>query len=757
MVRFMIVLAATACLYVGGMGRIAQAAETPRTSDLAFEKAHETAVAANPAGLVFQIHVKDNRTVFHMGERIPLILSIANNSALSYEVLPHDFGRTLGKSDHFATDRPEGVIDPEAVTEPWHHLNMISGNFGIEKLEKATQSFEIPLNEYLAFERPGTYQVYDTTDRVWSGTIEHRPGENSHVVPLVSNVVTVTIIPHDPAWEKQTFQQALAHYRGKHGSNVDLQTLKYLRTWDAAVALLRLVEAAPAHFNGPSPDFVASPVDTPYRQKLREQVIQDIQDPDIGITEHTLDVYAMLTYCEKHSGDTAALAPYARGLSYYSDAFDMLASVVQKKRGAAWARSLATLAIGALPAQLNGYQQELMECFDLLPVDEQYFLLRDDFPYAFDSAIVPALARMVATPANDVNPDVTQHSEELAVDSQWQSDELDWRRHQVTDLAMQRLIELDPVRAQSIALAQICRKWPTVDPGPLMRMPGPPVDLDADLLANIRDAFLGKADLCTHACLVGRFGSAAIRLPIEALYLAHKQELVGFLLYADNRLHSNRLILPALMAYFGRVDPSFAQAQITELGDTLVECDAVMASIDFSPVVEKKALSDLRDGDPSLIYDPINAFVLYGRPEHKAALLSRLRSGDADSDGVNRWLTRYLPVGRSWVLSAEDLALIAKSNQRDGNASAATGDHLVELIPKIDADFDTLGWFNGYWHVDDCALDTKTGLLKKLALYPQGTRFVMKIDRMPWQKQTFAELSAFLKAHGMSLEEKHGW
>jgi hypothetical protein len=159
----------------------------------------------------FSIAFKDERRAFHPGEAIPIGLTfdLQARDDVSPGNYEHCYG--LGVADA-VLDRTAGAVDPQADLWKNGAIEIPCGIFGgkmggyISADGVSTfppVKFDVYLNQAVRFDRPGVYRFYIRS--------RHRIADDRHYIPpLISNVLTLEIVPRDPAWEGRTLAEALA-------------------------------------------------------------------------------------------------------------------------------------------------------------------------------------------------------------------------------------------------------------------------------------------------------------------------------------------------------------------------------------------------------------------------------------------------------------------------------------------------------------------------------------------------------------------
>jgi len=715
-----------------------QPAVSPEDAAASFVTEHDKAISANPAGLTFTLRTKDGRTTFHAGERIPIELVFENHATTKYSVLGFNASRgVVGRVDQFVSDRPGDAVDPQEFTEDEHRTGF-AGFLAVGPISTSPVVASTDLNAWIALDQPGVYKLYDRTCRVTTSKdrIEaafHLP-TSPDTKPLASNIVTITILPHDTTAEQNTIQGSLRNLNGNRPWQA-FYTIEYMRTLASGKALLQLAEEHVPYPQqaGLQQEIIATLAESPHKSELLQILRDDFSAPGIGITDMAVEAYVSIA---SHIDDTRTMkahqndSPRMRQAVKRQQVIQLLKTILETKRGSARAITLATLAYIHSYTDKEPYTRELMSCFDLLPSDQQYDLLKSNTPFAHDRAMEPVLINLLETQPVKNTP--------LQKDTR--------------EIALQSLLYYDPPKAHKIISDEIQKKWPTVNPGPLMHLPALPAGLDGTLLRNFQAASVGQGDIFAQAFLVGHFATAAIRKPIEDIFLQRKRV---WQVIQSQETDVDKEILPPLFAYFYRVDPTFAEAQLSTVPDDLLDM-RTSALVAFSPGLEKAIIARLDSADSNVVYDAAMALAASGAPRHKTILVSAMRSADTSNYRtlkINEALLAALTSARSWILNDNEYAALHTS------VLSFNGQHIpLKAIHVIDMDaadwstqYDLSTWIGGPWSVDNCKLVSKEELKEKLLQFPAGTTFQMAVDDKPWRVQVFDELKTFLQTHSMSI------
>jgi hypothetical protein len=244
---------------------------------------------------------------YYMGEVITATLTFSIESKDPYFLSGPSGGRSGRVND--VAFRGEGD-DHRPIPDPleWYLKNhfLMGGGGGTQK-RLGPLEFSLAANQWLQFERPGTYQLY-----AWSSCLV--PGVRGSVydqrpprVELVSDPVTITIEPLPGEAEKKIIEeatQALNKQRevGRFDLAFDaLERLRFLQTPAASDALLQFVDVGGSEtslaFYG-RPNYAASAA----------HILTLVQEGRLGLSENLLYLYSGLksgSFLDFVSGDDA--------------------------------------------------------------------------------------------------------------------------------------------------------------------------------------------------------------------------------------------------------------------------------------------------------------------------------------------------------------------------------------------------------------------------------------------------------------------
>ena len=166
-----------------------------------FELRHAAALKARPAGLTATLQTRNGRTTFNLFEPIPLEAAFSSSRPNTYSIEIKEGYNAAGVDYWFAVDRLQDTIRNE---EPGTILGIVCCMNERPYLTSRPTVLTYQLGNFLRFEKAGRYQVYYTTRRVFHGL--GPAGDQGHGLSdftTVTNILTLTILPDDPDWDRQ--------------------------------------------------------------------------------------------------------------------------------------------------------------------------------------------------------------------------------------------------------------------------------------------------------------------------------------------------------------------------------------------------------------------------------------------------------------------------------------------------------------------------------------------------------------------------
>jgi hypothetical protein len=596
-----------------------------------------------PSDVHFKLSLADNKTVYRIGERIPLVMEFtAEREGYNVEILP-DSGQP-------ALD--DVVVSPDAGITHW--LDELNDNrrygrhvVSTDKLTSSPRRVEMILNDTLRFDSPGRYTVGVTTRRVAAGP-------TNPPVFLTSNSISFEIqamSEADEAKEVKRISDLLDTKRGYESDEELSKQLSYL-TGDPSTheKVRRFIKPEQRggnyHSNLWSGLFIAR-----NRALVLRLVEAALRDPNIPVTTQILysatRLKMLFTHGVRNKPVTVADSfqpeedPRSREIR---DAYVVeLAAGLGKRTGTSQTTTAMTILSSppkdpqAASAGLRETKRILVQQFDTLHPYSQDLLLRMSWDQLQDPALIPPLKKMLAS------SDVTAK--------------------RIREIVLKRLIEIAPDEARPYVIAEIRDPSSLVDPKTLGALKEESLpEVDGSLLEQIRPLMRvnqgrDRTYLKFKASLLVRFATDSIYRDLIELYRPVAQKLPpdgrGVLL-AYFAKHNEQDAIPLIEQAVSDLKPQEEPAVLREL-TALYYSDAI-------GVIVKKLLET---DDVSAASHAAYLLSLHGSAGDEQVLEARLKrwqeqwrnrvaEADAQRQGrIERELIHALIIGKSWKFPPE--------------------------------------------------------------------------------------------------------
>lgn len=530
-----------AALLLAGARMFAQDAFLERWKDLALRQ---------PAAVKFLITAP--KTEFFFGEVIPLELTFTSTQ-------PGTFATDSGLQDRVGRMNylEEFVVDPAPLSEdPLQGLPGGAGSMGGLSggpviLSERPFAFERVLNEWVRFRQPGEFRVYVVSRRV--SQIEDPGHPDGHpawyargkAVELVSNVLTLKIVPAPPAWVTEQITAAKKVLDAPAAPNGEaakqrLSAVRVLRFLDSPEAAEELVRRLTEGQDVDSFAAYMGVLASPYRKQLLPLMEQRLVASDQPVWDRYLETLAHLAELVASGGPMAPYPKEAAAQKARQEEAKRRADVQEQKRNEYAARLIASLPSkqpyarasslntllntgtrnGAEPPWLRSVAASLIADFRSLPAMTESMLLEYRWSILKGPAILPVLRDLIANPPpQQFDPPVQS-------------------------VALRRLYELSPVEGRTIIVNEIRQ--------PTKYFPFSTLAILADAaLPELNDALVERMD----GLLILRYATGDVVKRVEDAYLARNKEL-------------DRQNLPTcagpLAFYFLKYDPPFGERLLRE-------------------------------------------------------------------------------------------------------------------------------------------------------------------------------------------------
>lgn len=684
----------------------------------------------------------DGRTQYHMGEAIPLKITLTSTVSATYRV-EEDCMQNVA---YRFTVTPDGFASRKKELEAANamYFGNCHGFAPVKDLLLAPEISSMTLNDWFRMEKSGTYAVTVTVSRLG--------------FPVTSNSIAIEILPSDTQWEKE---QAALGEAELSSPQAQCSILPYLDTEAAELAMAR-------HYTGDGRcdrSFYTPLVNAKARGQVLEVMEEGLRDPDKPIARDYLSLLAVLQIYAKHPewfptpAADAAMSDKERGLrtqmmmvaAVEAKAQDMqaLADVATKKSTAARAISLLSL---LQISQEKGVRDADATKFVLMAEKE--------LPEVLSS--LPNLLSVLVSDPELLQSSAAEPMLRAILDS---SDHFDQR-----STALRCLNDIDPAAAREYILAAI--QFPGRMPGlvgdDLIVLPDKELpELDGNLLQQLQDRLVrAPGDSSGEAELLARYASPAIEPQVRALV----EGKIGTM-YEYSEAY--------LIAYFLRVDPpAGSQMLLQEKRDPYGFIQRIM-TLGWWPALGEAGMRMFDSGDGG---EPINALTVlqWTMPhEGREKVLERFRQWSAQSkplaaaiDGSRRGINspegiaaarteegymQALLGPEQWVPTADEVAEVGaiclsqscKDTAAKLEKDAREGRVEVTVLPAAFHAPDP-GFLLGF----QLGFEQTAKLEEKLEQYPKGTVVTLQpfMGGLIQMERLRDELQPWAKANGLTIE-----
>jgi len=714
----------------------------------------------------FEVRTATGQTTFHIGERIPLILSFTGPDK-TYGILLFNFGRSDPlRLDSFAIAPATGWVDSLAA----YSLFSAGGCCGAKQsgsLSSKPTTLQVDLNEWARFDDPGTYTVTITTHRISPGT------EGSLGAPhidVTSNPLQIHIIPATPKWQKAILDRSLKELAIPHDVSDDSPKQRVpiadLRFLDTPASIATLAAYVRDDRPGTNDDAALGLVGLPRNLKDVGLAAMNklIDDPSFPVSQQFLETIpwlqiddAPLPNLESETEIRAAFATHQAVMQPFLDAaWEATASQLPRKEGPARAVTAQTLVelqpahpSAAALAQLGSI---LRASFPNLSTPDKARLLAEQWDAIRSRSLIPQL-RALAESTPGENDDM-----QFGVGSM----------RSLRASALERWYEFEPDSAMIEILHQIGTTFPKLTAADLHFLPDQTFPQFESLWAQ---GLIDGSDINDYepaASLLIRFGAGGAIPQMTALLTKQTSD------YSCNRLDE-------ALAYLVKFDPQAAtrffnrpagKHQASEYNCSTSQIDFV-ASFVQDPILTQVALKALSSSDPPAVSDALTYLRKFGDESVKQPILDRYLQWSSEwsnkpidpnvtaNPGYDEFnevhddrylgddLARALLAAQAWL---PDPALVAnvqshcRGKQMCDEVARISEPNLTVLVTPPHEQYDL--------HIG--AFDPATMELfeAKLDQFPKGTIFTlehMNTGSGSYQNRFEATMPAIFARHGMKL------
>jgi hypothetical protein len=449
--------------------------------------------ARQPQAVTFQISAA--KSEFYLGELIPLELSFTSTQPKAFSAdtrLQDRVGRMNGTE--------EFLVAPAALTEdpllglPGQTGGMGGLSGGPMLLSDKPFTIERLLNEWVRFRKPGEYRIAVLSRRVTPADptrseyyLQTHPG--GAPLELVSNILTIDIVPAPAAWVKRQIADAVGVLNAPADLSEEtrqrrLRAVRTLRFLDSPEAAIELARHLGSGDDVDSWSLHMGVLGSPYRKQLLPVLEARFLAPDQPVWNRYLDTLTRLSdlvaaghtrkeYAARLIASLPSKEPQARVISLNT----LLDSTNHDGGDASWLPPVAA---------------SIIADFRSLPSNMQTNLLLSRWNIIGSPAMLPVLREIYAYPLE---------------------------QQAARDIAVRRIYELAPEEGRRIVLSQLAGQNTYLSLSTLEMLP------DRNL-PELNDILASRLEAGQYAdSLILRYATGDIVQRVEQGYLKRNQEL----------------------------------------------------------------------------------------------------------------------------------------------------------------------------------------------------------------------------------------
>jgi hypothetical protein len=709
---------------------------------------------SSTADVQFKLSVAGEKTVFQLGEIVPLDLSFTANKEGAY----------------WAESRPEGrntrlfyelyCVKPAAPDPLETYFNGNGGAVDGPAYDNplGTKPFvaHVELNEFLTL-MPGKYEIYAVSSRVfYDPTCKGWFCVSQTWAVVQSNAIGIEIRPAPREWEMAQIDEAqriLASSSHPEEAYHAARTLRFLNSEDAARALVRNYSGKEDYDQAGARELKLGLFGSPFRQLILSEMHDLVTAPERAVTEGFLDTLSRLqitadpAWATLTGSETAdARRQFIRRYTDHETALlnaeaRRLVAALPNKIGVARATSAeAVLKCCADDAELaDPAKRALVASWKYLPEVDQMRLVTADWQVLNSPGMVPILEQMLLSPVpRPGGLSNTAHHD-----------------------ALKHLYELAPLDAR-----------PFIDQDLRASRTRPPVELlelltGAELAAAVQPSIDRIASDQGDQSDYERLDRFAGREELPQIDAAFERSLKA----RDCKGQGS------MIHYFIRVDPIHAADKADEILDEEATSNCVpnlFLNLEESlSVVEGSAIRALNHPNFWVVQDAAGALGRYGTGDAESALWARLeqqhrmlqkrvappelKPGKVDDEiMISQDLIEAIGTGTAWLSPPEKLARLRELTDTEGERKSI--DDSIRIWKDEPPTIEPIWWDEDFVQFNFLPLSnlTEAQLKTRIALYPKGTKIMWEIwnPGFPRQSVLRAELEKFqswMKPLGIEL------
>ncbi len=410
----------------------------------------QAAVASSSTDDGAQLRVSTPKSTYRQGELIPLDLAFTAKDDKRYQINMATYDRSGRMSyESFHVEPADGTSDPLAVYFKSSGMLMMGGLTNFQFLSPKPYIVHLNLNEWVRFDKPGSYRLIVKSSRVGSSRVETFSHGGQH--EIVSNGLDLQIVAPDPAWEESQLKRILADFdaspppkysMSSEGRLAAATELRYLGSPDAAREMAR-------HLRGDENQVdwqcMLGLIGSPNKEVGLQEMHRLLLDPDFAVTGMFLRAMVLIPLTAENDAKILQLAM----ASNMADGRSMLLQALPIKRGHALAISADTLLSSEPPTDEGEAHQQLVATlisnFDQLSLDQKNWWLGMKWETVKSPQWLPTLQKIALEYVDYPGPSNASPG---------------YEHLQLSGSALDRWYELDPDSARPAVIAEILRPRP---------------------------------------------------------------------------------------------------------------------------------------------------------------------------------------------------------------------------------------------------------------------------------------------------------
>jgi hypothetical protein len=721
----------------------------------------QSARAAEQASLT--VTREGQRSTYQIGERIPINLSFTGPGSKQFEITMSSYDRSGRMAyEQFDVEPKSGWSDPLALYFSSQGGSVGGGMSSLGVLSPIPTVMHLNLNEWIRFDKPGSYSVVVTSHRVGDSLDANRTISHSSDLILKSNPILLRIVPASGPWQSAKLAAIVRELSTLPAApgiqpparEAAVADLRYLGTPQAAQVMAQhLRDDEPTMMYQCAFGLIGLP--EPVRPKAIAAMDKLILDPDFPVSSWFLITLPVLQVVAQEPEEQQT-----ERVQLSEAAWELVLNSLPAKRGTARAATVQTL-LGSQPKKMTPEMKLelggiLRGSLSELPPDKQISELRFDWDLVGSPSLLPTLQQLAKQPLKDPGSNVSTI----------------YTTRELKSVALERWYQLDPDSAREEAIRQIGSANPSMTAESLYFLGSQSLPQFESIWA---EAFMAATDYqqeTVFASLLAHYGAgsavAVVRQKAEAK--------TGEWACAPQG---------AALGYLVEFDPASARSLIEKAvqarGPGKTACNHSIfqdiAHYSHDPMLSEVAIQTLDDPDPEVTLDALIYLMSYGDSSDEEPISNRYTkwsqkwSGHSDElearpagslagnwqeIGVGETLARALIANQGWLASEK---LIQNTIEK------CVGEQMCQQLKQLadrarSTPFSISAYKQGEnenYEIAQYSAKSLELLGVKIAQFPKGSRFLMAdgVPESEEQKTLDGSVRDLLEQHGMVVERDH--